>query len=134
MIFKVSTAVRFPISSNETTTVSVPPEMSRGAENDTYKYFIKTLAERHPKLAYLHVIESRVLGGRDRDLAPEKEMNNDEFFALWSPRPYISTGGHTRESGIKVAEKHDNVLVAYARQFLANVGFHPTTSSLFVHP
>ncbi|KAF9516736.1 hypothetical protein BS47DRAFT_1340629 [Hydnum rufescens UP504] len=95
-------------------------EMSRGAENDTYKYFIETLAERHPKLAYLHVIESRVLGGRDRDLDPEKEMNNDEFLALWSPRPYISTGGHTRESGIKVAEKHDNVLVAYARQFLAN--------------
>jgi NADPH2 dehydrogenase len=105
--------------------------MSRGGENDTYKYFIKTLTERHPKLAYLHVIESRVLGGSDRDLAPEKEMNNDDFLALWSPKPYISTGGHTRESGIKVTEKHDNVLVAYARQFLANVSFHPPRPAVY---
>jgi NADH:flavin oxidoreductase / NADH oxidase family len=95
--------------------------MSRGGDNDTYKYFIKTLAERHPKLAYLHVIESR-----DRDEAPTQEMNTEEFLALWSPKPYISTGGHTRTSGIKVTDHHDNVLVAYGRQFLANVGFHPT--------
>ncbi|KAF9516737.1 hypothetical protein BS47DRAFT_1340631 [Hydnum rufescens UP504] len=95
-------------------------EMSRGGDNDTYKYFIKTLAERHPKLAYLHVIESRVLGGRDHDEAPTQEMNNEEFLALWSPKPYISAGGHTRTSGIKVTDHHDNVLVAYGRQFLAN--------------
>jgi len=97
-------------------------EMGRGADNDTYKYFIKTLAERHPNLAYLHAIESRVLNSydRDQDEASGAEMNNDEFLALWTPRPYISTGGHTRESGIELAERHDNVLVAYGRHFLAN--------------
>ncbi|KAJ3731227.1 NADH:flavin oxidoreductase/NADH oxidase [Lentinula guzmanii] len=77
----------------------------------TYTYLISQLKEKHPNLAYLHLIQSR-------NLDNPKETNED-FFDVWLPRPLIVADGFTRETALKVAER-DGVLVAFGRHFISN--------------
>ncbi|KAJ3747485.1 NADH:flavin oxidoreductase/NADH oxidase [Lentinula detonsa] len=77
----------------------------------TYTYLISQLKEKHPNLAYLHLIQSR-------NLDNPKETNED-FFDAWLPRPLIVADGFTRETALKVAER-DGVLVAFGRHFISN--------------
>jgi NADPH2 dehydrogenase len=46
--------------------------------------------------------------------------SNDFLRAIWGERPFISAGGHTRESGLEFADKHGD-LIAYGRLFISNV-------------
>ena len=78
----------------------------------TYTYLISQLRERHPNLAYLHMIQSR-------DLDNPKE-SNEVFVDMWSPRPLVVADGFTREKALKAAER-EGVLVAFGRQFISNV-------------
>ena len=50
-------------------------------------------------------------------------QSNDFLREIWSPRPFISSGGHTRESAFEFAERGD--LVAFGRLFISNVSFLP---------
>ncbi|KAI0693777.1 NADH:flavin oxidoreductase/NADH oxidase [Cerioporus squamosus] len=64
----------------------------------TFTYVVNQLKERYPNLAYLHTITP---------LAPGTKGRRDHRFhgqALGS-NPVITTGGFTRESGIKTAEE-----------------------------
>lgn len=48
----------------------------------------------------------------------------DFIHKLWAPRPTITNGGFTRESGIKTAEETGQI-IAYGVAFLSNVSARP---------
>ncbi len=68
----------------------------------TFSHLVSRVKELHPDLAYIHVVETRVDGAADA--APEdiKEFETNDFIRkIWAPKPLISAGGYTRESGIE---------------------------------
>ncbi|KAF8997303.1 hypothetical protein BDQ17DRAFT_1429165 [Cyathus striatus] len=91
-----------------------------------FEYFVSTLKQAHPKLAYLHVIEPRIAGpeGDDHTLNAHSGNDSDEELSdfireIWRPNPMISAGGYTRESALMRAEKHRDI-IAFGRRFIAN--------------
>ncbi|EPS98169.1 NADH flavin oxidoreductase/NADH oxidase [Fomitopsis schrenkii] len=81
-----------------------------------FSYLVSQIAQQHPRLAYIHVVEPRVSGFTDREPLPGE--TNDFIREIWAPRPLISAGGHTRESAFEFAEKGD--LVAFGRFFISH--------------
>lgn len=78
----------------------------------TYTYLISQLRERHPNLAYIHIIQSR-------DLDNPKQ-SSEVFHDLWLSRLLIVTDGFTREKALTAA-KCEGILVAFGRHFISNV-------------
>lgn len=79
-----------------------------------FSYLVRTLVERHPDLAYIHAT------------APDSEPESLDFIRkLWSPRPMVVCGGYTPENALEAAEEAlkngENLFIAFARHFLANV-------------
>ncbi|KII83267.1 hypothetical protein PLICRDRAFT_169021 [Plicaturopsis crispa FD-325 SS-3] len=85
----------------------------------TFTYFVQHLRERHPDLAYLHVVEPRVDGPNTREAGVPQGQSNDFIRALWAPLPLISAGGFDRALGIDFAD-HKGDLIAYGRPYIAN--------------
>jgi len=83
-----------------------------------FSHLVTELKYRHPKLAYLHAIEARIHG--ITFFEPKQEENNDFLRKIWSPSSFISTGGHTRDSAIALAESQGD-LVGIGRMFISNV-------------
>ncbi|KAJ6529038.1 hypothetical protein DFH09DRAFT_1045369 [Mycena vulgaris] len=83
----------------------------------TFSYVISELAARHPKLAYIHLVEPRITGNLTRDTIGAHE-SNDPLRALWAPRPLVRAGGFTRAEALAAAERGD--LVAFGRLFISN--------------
>lgn len=80
-----------------------------------FSHFVQSLADAHPSLGYLHVIE------------PDTPTKSNDFLReIWAPRPFISTGRHNRESAIARSDKSGD-LVAFGRWYISNV-----CGSLFV--
>ncbi|KAF9814668.1 hypothetical protein IEO21_04963 [Rhodonia placenta] len=83
----------------------------------TFSHLVSCLVERHPNLAYIHVIEPRI------DQLPDQpspfEESNDFLRKVWAPRAYIAAGGFTRELALQTSEQTGD-LVAFGRDFLAN--------------
>ncbi|KAI0686790.1 NADH:flavin oxidoreductase/NADH oxidase [Cytidiella melzeri] len=92
-------------------------EMKMADPIPTFSYIIKELAERHPSLAFVHVVEPRVNGSTDREAGQGE--SNDFIRAIWQPRPLISAGGYDRELALEAAEQKD-VLVAFGRPYIPN--------------
>ena len=92
----------------------------------TFAYLATALRDKHPKLAYLHVIESRAPGGSDADT--DADENNDFLREIWNSgeggeeRVFISAGGHTRDTALRAAEDKGG-LVAFGRQYISNVSY-----------
>ena len=90
----------------------------------TFAYLAGALRDKHPKLAYLHVIESRVTG--DSDIDGNADENNDLLRDIWNggeggeERAFISAGGYTRDTALRTAEDEGG-LVAFGRQYISNV-------------
>lgn len=80
------------------------------------------MASSHPNLAYLHVSEAPPVEERMdvKDLAEIPEESNDFLRKIWSPRPFISCGGYTRQTALDVAESKGD-LIAFGRPFISNV-------------
>ncbi|KAH9852672.1 FMN-linked oxidoreductase [Lenzites betulinus] len=83
----------------------------------TFSYLIKQLRELYPDFAYVHLVEPGILGGSD--VGHHQAESNDFVRDLWHPRPLITAGGYTRESGVERAEKTGDIL-AFGRRFIAN--------------
>ncbi|KAJ3777544.1 hypothetical protein FB446DRAFT_806014 [Lentinula raphanica] len=77
----------------------------------TFTYLISQLKEKHPDLAYLHLIQSRALD--------DPKESNETFFDVWLPRPLVVADGFTRDTALKLAER-EGLLVAFGRQFISN--------------
>jgi NADPH2 dehydrogenase len=84
-----------------------------------FSHFVTALKERHPKLAYLHLVEPRISGSENRTVGNHE--SNDILREIWQPLPYISAGGYlTREDAIQVAEQKGG-LIAFGRMYISNV-------------
>ncbi|TFY60846.1 hypothetical protein EVJ58_g4887 [Rhodofomes roseus] len=83
----------------------------------TFAYFVSQLAQKYPDLAYIHVVEPRVSGFKSREVQPGE--SNDFLRSIWNPRPFISAGGHTRDSAFEFAESNDD-LIAFGRLYISN--------------
>ncbi|KAK0451354.1 uncharacterized protein EV420DRAFT_1621801 [Desarmillaria tabescens] len=87
-----------------------------------FSHLVSRVKELYPDLAYIHVVETRVDG--TADVAPEdiKEFETNDFIRkIWAPKPFISAGGYTRESGIMTADEKGD-LIAYGRWYISNPG------------
>ncbi|KAI0744231.1 NADH:flavin oxidoreductase/NADH oxidase [Daedaleopsis nitida] len=81
----------------------------------TFTYLVEQIKARFPDLAYLHPIAPGAPLGR----GPADESQADFIHKLWAPRPTITNGGFTRESGMKTAEETGQI-IAYGVPFLSN--------------
>ncbi|GBE84579.1 Probable inactive dehydrogenase [Sparassis crispa] len=70
----------------------------------TFTHLVQRLADAHPDLAYLHVVEPRrrptdSRGAQNNSLScverSSPPQSNDFLRSLWAPRPLISAGGYT---------------------------------------
>lgn len=88
---------------------------------------VNAVKERYPKLAYLHIVEPRVLGLYDRkEGAPEGESNDFVRDILKGTEiPLISAGGYTTESAVETADQKGD-LIAFGRYYISNVRCQPT--------
>ena len=90
----------------------------------TFGYLASALRDKHPNLAYLHVIESRLDGGSAA--ASDRDESNDFLREIWSSgegaedRAFISAGGYTRETALRTAEDKGG-LIAFGRLYTSNV-------------
>ncbi|KAI8146683.1 hypothetical protein BJV82DRAFT_643284 [Fennellomyces sp. T-0311] len=86
---------------------------------ETWGYIIDQLRQKHPKLAYIHMVEPRMdLGSDDGNLATEDTL--DPFRAKW-PGAFISAGGYTysAKAALAVADATGN-LISFGRNFTSN--------------
>ncbi|KAJ3551584.1 hypothetical protein NM688_g4618 [Phlebia brevispora] len=82
-----------------------------------FSYIMSELAQRHPSLAYVHLVEPRVYSCDDMKIPPG--ASNDFIRTIWSPRPLISGGGYLRENALDSAEEKGD-LIAFGRSFISN--------------
>ncbi|KAK9364671.1 hypothetical protein V1509DRAFT_496329 [Lipomyces kononenkoae] len=82
-----------------------------------FAYVVSKLQETHSNLAYIHFVEPRVSGGRDRDF--KESESTDPYRKLWKG-PWIAAGGFTPESAKQYAATHEDSLVAFGRHFISN--------------
>ncbi|KAG5636243.1 hypothetical protein H0H81_008673 [Sphagnurus paluster] len=83
-----------------------------------FTHLVTSLRTNHPDLAYIHVIEPRASGDSDCDYAPHE--SNDFIRKIWAGKPYISAGGHTKESALEATRKDEWNLVAFGRFYTSN--------------
>lgn len=88
----------------------------------TFAHLVTQLRERHPDLAYLHVVEPRVDGHLDIDVVPEG-FSNDFIREIWGSRRLISAGGYTREIAVETADEKGD-LIAFSRSFITNASLY----------
>ncbi|KAF7975953.1 hypothetical protein HWV62_8076 [Athelia sp. TMB] len=95
-------------------------EMGMASPEPQFTHLISNIRTLYPDFAYLHVVEPRVDGSVDRaTIPPSQTAERDALYALWSPKPLVSAGGHDRATGLDSAQQ-TGVLVAYGRLFIAN--------------
>ncbi|KAK1232841.1 hypothetical protein PQX77_004007 [Marasmius sp. AFHP31] len=102
------------------------PEMVDKDPVPMYSYLVKELKKAHPSLAYIHVVDPRVVGVTD--VEPENR-SNDFIREIWTKGPggneaedgrrLISAGGYDLKSGAELADTKGD-LVAYGRLFISN--------------
>ncbi|KAI0063310.1 NADH:flavin oxidoreductase/NADH oxidase [Artomyces pyxidatus] len=80
----------------------------------TFSALVTKIVEKHPELAYIHVVEPE---GEQQGI-PTTESN--KFLRdIWGPRPFIAAAGFDREKAIKTVEEQGG-LVAFGKLFIAN--------------
>ncbi|KAF9019480.1 FMN-linked oxidoreductase [Hymenopellis radicata] len=86
----------------------------------TFAHLVREIRERHPNLAYIHVVEPRMLGQLERqDHEIRREEENDFIREIAKPIPMITAGGFHADSAVKRAAETGD-LVAFGRFFISN--------------
>ncbi|KAF9650567.1 NADH:flavin oxidoreductase/NADH oxidase [Thelephora ganbajun] len=81
----------------------------------TFAYFVSQVKERFPSLAYLHVVEPRVAGNRDRS-----DTDSNEFLRkIWGKKVFITAGEHTPQTAAETVNAKGG-LIAFGRHCVAN--------------
>lgn len=87
----------------------------------TFSYLVNEIKEKHPDIAFMHVVEPRISGSADaEDALVGKDDSNDFIREIWAPRPLISAGRYSRETAIQTANDKGD-LIAFGRYFVSNV-------------
>jgi NADPH2 dehydrogenase len=99
-------------------------DMREPHPEETFAYLVSRLKDCYPDLAYIHVVEPRIQGDDNAEGKPDgqpQQEGNDFIRDIWQPRPLIVAGNFSATSAKKTVEEKDG-LVAFGRQFIANVG------------
>ncbi|KAG0150837.1 hypothetical protein CROQUDRAFT_37517 [Cronartium quercuum f. sp. fusiforme G11] len=128
---------RFPLAIVEACSAAIGPErvgirlspfstfQGMGLEPDpmaVFVPFVETLLQRVPKLAYVHVVESRIIGSTDateaeaRSIAPMRTAVSNCSHGFTR---FISAGGYTPTTALEAAEKNGDLIV-FGRFFISN--------------
>ncbi|KAF9017419.1 FMN-linked oxidoreductase [Hymenopellis radicata] len=98
-----------------------PWNVSNGIDSKpTFAHLVREFRARHPNLAYIHVIEPRMMGQyerQDHEIRPGED--NDFIREIAKPIPMITSGGFRADSAVKRAAETGD-LVAFGRFFLSN--------------
>ncbi len=88
-----------------------------------FTYFISTLAERFPGMAYIHLPEPRVAGNQYQEVPNGTSL--DFARKAWKKMggAFFSAGGHSAKSALTHfdVEGRENEAVVFGRYFIANV-------------
>ena len=102
---------------------AVPLEMRMANPIPQFTHLISTVASRHPSMAYIHLIESRVCNWTDLGEKPEESL--DFAREVWRPtgQPFLVAGGFNPENALsRMAEEGmENVAIVFGRHFVSNV-------------
>jgi len=97
-------------------------DMKMADPRPTFAYLAKALRDKHPRMAYLHVVEPVVRSG---DHIEAVEEDNNFLREIWNggkggeERTFISAGGYTRETALRAAERKGG-LFAFGRSYVTN--------------
>jgi NADPH2 dehydrogenase len=97
-------------------------KMADPAEREaTFTHLVEQLVERHPDLAYLHLIEPRVAAGEDVEAGQGESL--DCLKEIWGARPLLLAGGFKpAEAEADLAKPgRENTVLVYGRYFISNV-------------
>ncbi|KZF21993.1 NADH:flavin oxidoreductase/NADH oxidase [Xylona heveae TC161] len=85
-----------------------------------FSYVVEQLAQKHPHLAYIHAVESRV-DGSDDTAKLRAHAQLDFIRKIWGDdKVLMRAGGYDRDSALKITEAEPNTLVAVGRYFTSN--------------
>ncbi|KPV77739.1 uncharacterized protein RHOBADRAFT_31282 [Rhodotorula graminis WP1] len=84
---------------------------------ETFSYLVTELRQRHPDLAYVHGIESRVAGNETVDVSYDEQL--DFIHDIWAPRTFLQAGGFTPDTAVDAARKYENTAIVFGRLFLS---------------
>jgi NADPH2 dehydrogenase len=102
----------------------------------TFSAYVKAIKERHPDLAYLHVVQSRIAGNADVQSNDQEDTLNflvrliyrgrtrayiNTQHDIWQPKPFFIAGGLDRSSAIETASEFAGSGVMFGRHFISNV-------------
>ncbi|KAK6985072.1 putative inactive dehydrogenase EasA [Favolaschia claudopus] len=73
----------------------------------TFSYVISQLAQCHPDLAYLHLVEPPIVGAFFCD---ENSAGAHVPCAAWASRRLVRAGGYTHQTALETAEESDNLI------------------------
>ncbi|KAJ3825751.1 NADH:flavin oxidoreductase/NADH oxidase [Lentinula raphanica] len=86
----------------------------------TFRYLVTKIKEDLPELAYLHVVEPRINGSKTEASNNIVQTDSNDFLrSIWRPKPFISAGNYTRETGMRTADEKGD-LIAFGRFFISN--------------
>ncbi|KAJ3756577.1 NADH:flavin oxidoreductase/NADH oxidase [Lentinula raphanica] len=86
----------------------------------TFRYLVTKIKEDLPELAYLHVVEPRINGSKTEASDDIVQTDSNDFLrSIWRPKPFISAGNYTRETGMRTADEKGD-LIAFGRFFISN--------------
>jgi NADPH2 dehydrogenase len=88
-----------------------------------FSHLVTEIKRKHPKLAYIHVVEPRILGYEVIE-HPQYESNNF-LREIWGNRPFIAAGGYDRALALEASEKRQSELIAFGRLYASNVSGIP---------
>lgn len=81
----------------------------------TFTRFVERIRATHPNLAYVHAVESSMVGDSTVSTASREALRRAA-----GDIPYVAAGGFDRTSATSTVEKYGG-LVAFGRHFIANV-------------
>ncbi|KXN83313.1 putative inactive dehydrogenase EasA [Leucoagaricus sp. SymC.cos] len=86
-----------------------------------FSHLVSSIKQEFPDFGYIHIIEPRVAADEDYEAGIHRGRAANDFLRnIWSPKPYIASGGYNREEAIRRADERENELVAFGRRFIAN--------------
>ncbi|KAJ2955988.1 hypothetical protein NQZ79_g8092 [Umbelopsis isabellina] len=87
----------------------------------TFSTITQILQDRFDKLAYLHFLEPRISGAKDKSEVGEEVGSEtlEPYRKIWKG-VFLRAGGHTMQSATAAAQENEKDVIVFGRHFIAN--------------
>lgn len=88
-----------------------------------FSYVISQLADKHPKMSYIHLVNTGFAGGDETAVKSGEQIDFARDIWRKTGQPFFIAGGFTPESALEHMKKPgtERDVVVFGRRFLANV-------------